>query len=103
MRITTRLLATLVLVGAGATASLAQGANEIGLPSCDRFITDYEACITTKVPEAQRGAFSQQITQLRGTWRELARDGQARQQLDSVCTAQSAQLRQVMAPYGCSF
>lgn len=50
MRITTRLLATLVLVGAGATASLAQGANEIGVPSCDRFINDYEACITTKVP-----------------------------------------------------
>ncbi len=100
MRITTRLAVALLVSAAGVTASLAQ---DIGVPSCDRFMTDYEACITTKVPEAQRSVLTQQITQLRSTWRELARDGQARQQLDAVCTAQSTQLRQAMAPYGCSF
>lgn len=94
------LVAALLIAAAGASASLAQ---EIGVPSCDRFMTDYEACVMTKVPEAQRSVMTQQITQMRSTWRELARDGQARQQLDAVCTAQSTQMRQAMAPYGCSF
>ncbi|AVO43703.1 hypothetical protein C6569_00635 [Phreatobacter cathodiphilus] len=85
---------------AGGGTALAQ---EIGIPECDRFITSYEVCVTTKVPATHRVTFSQQVAQLRTTWRSLAQDPQTRQQLEAICRTQGEQMRRGLEPFGCAF
>lgn len=75
----------------------------IGIPECDRFITSYETCVTTKVPATHRVTFSQQVHQLRTTWRALAQDPQARAQLEQICRTQGDQMRRGLEPFGCQF
>lgn len=75
----------------------------IGIPECDRFITSYETCVTTKVPATHRVTFSQQVHQLRTTWRALAQDPQARAQLEQICRIQGDQMRRGLEPFGCQF
>lgn len=92
-------LAAGLCVGVGTV--LAQ--EEIGIPECDRFITSYEVCVTTKVPATHRVTFSQQVAQLRTTWRSLAQDPQTRLQLEAICRTQGEQMRRGLEPFGCAF
>lgn len=94
----TALVAALHAAGAPALAQ-----EEIGIPECDRFITSYEVCVTTKVPATHRVSFSQQVAQLRTTWRSLAQDPQTRLQLEAICRTQGEQMRRGLEPFGCAF
>lgn len=84
-------------------SGLARASDAIGIPDCDRFITSYEACVTTKVPADHRGTFSQQVAQLRATWQSLAENPQTRAQLEQVCRVQGAQMQRGLEPFGCIF
>ncbi|MDP2801879.1 MAG: hypothetical protein Q8O26_08360 [Phreatobacter sp.] len=95
----TMVLAAGLLGGAG--VALAQ--EDIGIPECDRFITSYEICVTTRVPATHRVTFAQQVAQLRTTWRSLAQDPQTRQQLELICRTQGEQMRRGLEPFGCAF
>lgn len=55
---------------AGVTAAHAQST---GIASCDDFLTKYDACVSSKVPEAQRAMYKTQIDQTRKTWIDLAK------------------------------
>lgn len=93
-------------LGAGlavALAGIAMAQEPIGIPECDRFITSYETCVTTKVPATHRGTFTQQVGQLRTTWRALAQDPQTRDQLEQICRTQGEQMRRGLEPFGCQF
>lgn len=81
----------------------ARAQEPIGIPECDRFITSYETCVTTKVPATHRVTFAQQVHQLRTTWRALAQDPQARAQLEQICRTQGDQMRRGLEPFGCQF
>lgn len=97
----------LAFVIAGGMAILASAASagqeQIGVPECDRFITRYEACVTTKVPPAHRVTFSQQVLQLRTSWRALAENPDNRAQLEQICRTHGAQMRRGLEPFGCEF
>jgi hypothetical protein len=101
--IRTSAVAMALAVGLNAGVGKALAQEEIGIPECDRFITSYEVCVTTKVPATHRITFSQQVAQLRTTWRSLAQDPQTRQQLEAICRTQGEQMRRGLEPFGCAF
>ncbi|MGL4289096.1 MAG: hypothetical protein ACRCVA_22285 [Phreatobacter sp.] len=80
-----------------------RAADEVGVPECDRFITSYETCVTTRAPAEQRSVLTQQIAQMRTQWKALAANPQTRTQLQQACTMQAEQMKQAMAPMGCTF
>lgn len=97
----------LALAIAGGMAILAStavaGQEQIGIPECDRFITRYEACVTTKVPATHRVTFAQQVAQLRTSWRALAENPDNRAELERLCRTQGAQMQRGLEPFGCEF
>lgn len=93
-------LAALVVATLTAAPAFAQ---EIGIPACDTFFRDYEACVTARVPEAQRATLRQSLDQSRSNMRQMAGSPQARPQLEQMCQQQKAQMSQAMQAYGCTF
>ena len=76
---------------------------QVGVAECDTFITAYENCVTTKVPEAARPQFSTTITTWRTEWKKLADNPQTRPTLVNVCKTQLETARTQMKAYGCTF
>ena len=76
---------------------------QVGVAECDAFITAYENCVTTKVPEASRAQFKTSITTWRTEWKKLADNPQTRPTLASVCKTQLETARTQMKAYGCTF
>src|ERR1051325_4251778 len=60
----------------------------VGVAECDSFITAYENCVTTKVPEANRAQFRGSINTWRTEWKKLADNPQTRPTLINVCKTQ---------------
>lgn len=94
--------AALGLFVASACASFAQE-QPIGIPLCDSFLSSYQTCVSSQVPEAQRAMFTSQVTQLRASWRQLADNPQTRGTLEQACRQQIDAMRQSMQAYGCRF
>jgi hypothetical protein len=78
-------------------------AQDIGVPACDAFYKSYEACIATKMPEAQRATFKQQLEAGKTSMRQAAANPQSRAMLEQSCTAQKQQMSQALASYGCKW
>jgi hypothetical protein len=76
---------------------------QVGVAECDTFITAYENCVTTKVPEAARAQFRSSITTWRTEWKKLADNPQTRGTLASVCKTQLETARTQMKAYNCTF
>src|SRR6266550_2028529 len=66
-----------------APAATASSGQKIGVAECDAFLTAYEACVTDKVPAAQRAQFNASLAQ--------------------VCKQSHDQAKQSMKAYGCTF
>ena len=78
-------------------------AAQVGVAECDTFITAYENCVTTKVPEAARAQFRSSINTWRTEWKKLADNPQTRGTLATVCKTQLETARTQMKAYGCTF
>ena len=76
---------------------------QVGVAECDSFITSYENCVTTKVPEAARAQFRSSINTWRTEWKKLADNPQTRGTLAGVCKTQLENARTQMKAYGCTF
>jgi hypothetical protein len=76
---------------------------QVGVAECDSFITAYENCVTTKVPEASRAQFRGSINTWRTEWKKLADNPQTRGTLASVCKTQLETARTQMKAFGCTF
>jgi hypothetical protein len=87
---------------ATATHTPAAAAEKIGVPECDAFITAYENCVTTKVPEAQRATFQTAIKTWRTEWKKLADNPQTKGTLVQVCKKQQDAQRTALKAYGCT-
>ncbi len=83
-----------------AGAALAQ---DTGIPACDDFYKQYEACVMTRIPEAQRATFRQQLDAGRSAIRQASGNAAARPQLEQSCNMQKQQMAAGMKPYGCEF
>lgn len=76
---------------------------QIGIAECDNFITAYENCVSSKVPEAGRAALRQSITTWRTEWKKLADNPQTRGTLAAACTRQRDAVATQMRAYNCTF
>jgi hypothetical protein len=87
---------------APATATTAS-ADKIGVPECDEFIANYEACVTGKVPEAAKAQFKTGLEQWRSSWKKLADNPQTKPTLANVCKQTVETARTSMKAYNCKF
>jgi hypothetical protein len=88
---------------ATATNTNSSATAQVGVAECDSFITAYENCVTTKVPEASRAQFRSSINTWRTEWKKLADNPQTRGTLTSVCKTQLETARTQMKAFGCTF
>ena len=82
-----------------ATAS----ADKIGIEECDAFLTAYDTCVNSKVPETARAQYRQALTTWRTEWKKMADDPKTRGTLASVCKTQLNAARTTFKPYNCTF
>jgi hypothetical protein len=76
---------------------------KIGVPECDDFIAKYDACVSSKVPEAARAQYKNALAQWRESWRGLAHNPQTKSTLVSVCKQAAEQQAAALKSYGCGF
>ncbi len=85
-----------------ATTAVLSG-DSIGVPDCDAFITAYDACVTGKVPEAQRAQYKAGIEQWRTSWRQLAANPSTKATLAGVCKQAAEQSKVSMKSFNCAW
>jgi hypothetical protein len=89
---------------ASTPATLASSTGEkIGVPECDDFIAAYDACVSSKVPEAARAQYKTTIQQWRTSWRQLAGNPDTRASLVMACKTSAEQARVSMKSFDCTF
>ena len=94
--------ATKTTTPASTTATTAS-ADKIGVPECDEFIANYDACISSKVPEVARAQYKTAIEQWRTSWKKLAENPQTKSTLAAACKQSAEQARTSMKMYNCTF
>ncbi|OCK58707.1 hypothetical protein LMTR3_12300 [Bradyrhizobium sp. LMTR 3] len=93
-------LAAGVALLAGVTTAHAQST---GIASCDDFLTKYDACVVSKVPEAQRAMYKTQIDQTRKAWVDMAKNPSTKATMDATCKQTLDATKASLTAYGCSF
>jgi hypothetical protein len=88
---------------ASTPATTASAGDKIGIAECDTFLTAYENCVSTKVPEAGRAQYKTIINNWRTEWKKLADNPQTRATLATVCKTQQETARTQMKSLGCTF
>jgi hypothetical protein len=86
-----------------ATATTATAGEKIGVPECDDFIAAYDACVSSKVPEAARAQYKTAIAQWRSSWSKLAANPNTKATLAAACKQSAESARASMKSYGCTF
>lgn len=77
--------------------------DKIGVPECDEYIEKYEACLNSKVPEAQRTMFKSSFETMRKTWKDAAANPQAKAALATGCRQATENAKQAMGAYSCNW
>ena len=77
-------------------------AQTTGIAACDDFLKKYEACVTSKVPEAQKAVFQSSLDQMRKAWSDMAKTS-AKTTLESDCKQSAEQTKAALSSLGCSF
>jgi hypothetical protein len=93
-------LAAGIALLAGVTTAHAQST---GIAACDDFLTKYDACIVSKVPEAQRAMYKTQIDQNRKAWIDLAKNPSAKSTMEITCKQTLDTTKASLTAYGCTF
>jgi hypothetical protein len=81
----------------------AAGAAQVGIAECDNFITAYETCVATKVPEAARANLRTAVNNWRTDWKKLADNPQTRGTLAAACKTQRDATIASMKAYNCAW
>lgn len=89
-----------VVLLAGVTAAHAQST---GIAACDDFLTKYDACVVSKVPEAQRAMYRTQIDQTRKTWVDMAKNPSTKPAMETTCKQTLDATKASLTAYGCAF
>jgi hypothetical protein len=78
-------------------------AQTTGVAACDDFLKKYEACLTSKIPAAQKVTFQGQLDQMRKAWSDAAKAPGAKATLETSCKQSAEQMKTAMSGFGCSF
>lgn len=84
------------------TTTTATG-DKIGVPECDDFIAKYDACVSSKVPEAARAQYKSAVDQWRASWKKLADNPATKGTLASACKSAAEQQATALKSYGCQW
>lgn len=85
------------------SADTASTGEKTGVPECDEYIAKYEACVTTKIPEAQRATFTASLEEMKKNWKSAADSPQAKTALAGGCKQASTAAKQSMGAFSCSW
>ena len=98
-------LCAAILIGCSKTetTSTAPAGDKIGIAECDDFIAKYDACVSSKVPEAARAQYKSAVDQWRASWKKLAENPATKSTLASACKQAAAQQEAALKSYGCSW
>jgi hypothetical protein len=88
---------------ASTPATTAPSGNKIGVAECDDFIAKYDACVSSKVPEAARAQYKSAIDQWRASWKKQAEDPATRGALAAACKQAAEQQSAALKSFGCTF
>ena len=98
--------AGLVVTNKNTNASLAT-AEKIGVEECDTFLTEYDNCVSTKVPEQARAQYKNMLSQWRSSWKKAADNPTTRGTLAGICKnameTSRAQYKQAIANWRTSW
>ena len=78
-------------------------ADKIGVPECDEYISKWEACVNSKVPEAQRAQYKSSFDTLRKSWKDAAANPQAKAGLATGCKQALETAKQTYSAYACTW
>jgi len=81
-------------------SNTASSREKIGVPECDDFIARFDACVASKVPEAERAKYN--IDYWVKSWKKEAADPANKGRLATLCK-QSADHQATLKSYGCTF
>jgi len=84
------------------TNSSASAGDKIGIEECDSFLTAYENCVSSKVPEAARASYRTSLNTWRTEWKKLADNPQTRGTLVGVCKTSRETARTQLKSLGCT-
>ena len=84
-------------------ATTTAASEKIGVPECDDFIAKYDACMSSKVPEAARAQLKSSEAEWKKQWKKLAEDPQTRGSLAAACKQSAAAQAAAMKSYGCTW
>lgn len=87
---------------ASTTNSSASAGDKIGIEECDNFLTAYENCISSKVPEAARAQYKTALSTWRTQWKKAAENPQTRGTLAGICKQQMEATRASVKSLGCT-
>ena len=76
---------------------------KVGIEECDSFLTSYEHCVTSKIPEASRAQYQQSINTLRASWKKLADTPATRGTLANICKNQLETTKAQLKSFNCTF
>ena len=85
------------------TETKTETADKIGVPECDEYIQKWEACVNSKVPEAQRATFKSSFETLRKSWKDAAANPQGKAGLAVGCKQALDTAKQTYAAYSCAW
>jgi hypothetical protein len=78
-------------------------AQSVGIAACDDFLTKYDTCVTSKLPEAQRATYKAQLDQTRKTWLDMAKNPSAKSTMEQSCKQTMDAMKASLQSFGCSF
>ena len=77
--------------------------DKIGVAECDEYIEKYEACINSKVPEAQRTMLKTSFEAQRKAFKDAAANPQAKAGLATGCKQAIETAKQSTSAYACAW
>jgi len=77
-------------------------ADSTGVPECDDYLSKYQACVDSKVPEAARATLRQSLDQTRAAWRSAMTTPGGKNGMAAACTQARDAAKTSMAAYGCT-
>ena len=77
--------------------------DKIGVAECDEYIEKYEACINSKVPEAQRAMLKTSFEAQRKAFKDAAANPQAKAGLATGCKQAIETAKQSTSAYACAW
>jgi hypothetical protein len=86
-----------------ATTTPVAAGDKIGVPECDDFIAKYDACVSSKVPEAARAQYKSAVEQWRASWKKLAENPATKSTLVAACKSAAEQQATALKSYGCQW